>query len=450
MVSQVIQGENGNGHPRGDDDRLLRQRIAANVEWQLEEDPRGRPPPTARPQDSAESTASLHATVDVRVVKRNVGVERRDAEAPGRPGQPVSVPLEGDGTASPEHGHATLRDFESVNPAMRRFLQHVWRVVDKDDVSLLLLGETGVGKGRLAEAIHRESPRSAGPFVVFSCTEITGEMVTSRLLGHEKGAFTGAYRTQPGVFEAAQGGTLFVDEIGDLPKEAQAKLLNILGDRVVTRIDGKKPIPLDVRVLSATNQDLLAAVREGRFRQDLYHRSAGFPLTIPPLRDRPEDVRRFIFLFFDQFQREYQTALARIEDDAVEMLLAYPWPGNVRELMNVLRRLVLTSPGPDVGVQEVLDVLPTGSGGPTARRAPAPATVRREGIPAPEAVAHARPKPLEETLDQARRQAIQSALEWAGGNVSEAARALAVNRRTLGNRIRAYGIDRCGPEDSTA
>jgi transcriptional regulator with PAS, ATPase and Fis domain len=211
----------------------------------------------------------------------------------------------------------------------------------RSSISVLVLGETGVGKDVLANAIHRASPRSRGPFLGLNCSAISESMLEAELFGHEKGAFTGAVQARPGLFESASGGTVFLDEIGELPLATQVKLLRVLEDRRVMRVGGRKAIDVDVRFVAATNRDLESACARGAFRSDLYYRLAGLTLTIPPLRERREEIAPLARLFAERSARQLDRATPTIPPVAVTQLESYPWPGNVRELRNAMERAVV-------------------------------------------------------------------------------------------------------------
>ena len=235
---------------------------------------------------------------------------------------------------------ARLTDFVSESPAMQAFLDVVERVAPTGS-SLLILGETGVGKERLARAIHAESPRGEGPFVAVNCAALPESLLESELFGHEEGAFTGATRNRRGWFELAHRGTIFLDEIGDVPFSLQAKLLRVLQDRCIHPLGGERVIPLDLRIIAATNRDLTAAVEEGTFRQDLFFRLSVVTLTLPPLRERKEDIGKLVENYITYYQEQIGREVESIEPEALYDLRHYHWPGNVREIMNVIERAVL-------------------------------------------------------------------------------------------------------------
>jgi len=233
-----------------------------------------------------------------------------------------------------------LSDFVSESPSMQAFMEVVERVV-MSDTSLLILGETGVGKERLTRAIHAESHRSKGPFIAINCAALPEALLESELFGHEEGAFTGATRTRRGWFELAHGGTIFLDEIGEMPLHLQVKLLRVLQERELCPIGSEKTIPIDVRIVAATNTDLEAAVKQGTFRRDLFYRLSVVTLTLPPLRERREDISKLLQGYNEYYQRVIGRSLDDIDEKALQALECYSWPGNVRELANVVERAVL-------------------------------------------------------------------------------------------------------------
>ena len=222
-----------------------------------------------------------------------------------------------------------LSDFVSLSPAMQSFTE-VARRVATTNTTLLILGETGVGKEWLARAIHHEGPRSSGPFLPVNCAAMPESLLESELFGHEEGAFTGANRARRGCFELAHTGTLFLDEIGEMAIHMQVRLLRVLQDRTVRRIGGESPIPVDVRIIAATNRDIRKDVAEKAFREDLYYRLSVVTLTVPPLRDRHEDIPELVDNYINYFRNQFPHCASGVAPDALEAMIAYPWPGNVR------------------------------------------------------------------------------------------------------------------------
>jgi DNA-binding NtrC family response regulator len=285
-------------------------------------------------------------------------------------------------------------------------------------ISVLLLGETGVGKDVLAERIHRASPRASGPFLRLNCAAFSPTLLASELFGHEKGAFTGATSAQPGLLQAASGGTVFLDEVGDLPCELQAKLLLVLERREVLPVGAVRPRPLDVRFLSATNRDLPAEIDAGQFRRDLYFRLNGITIEVPPLRERTAEIEGLARRFARSAARSVGTAAPELTGEAIARLRDYPWPGNVRELRSAIERAVLLGCSEVITAQDL--ALPAGDPRPVATEFPGD----REGEASTE-------------HDQ-----IRDILARCGGNQTRAARLLGISRNTLIARIAKYGLTR--------
>jgi DNA-binding NtrC family response regulator len=254
-----------------------------------------------------------------------------------------------------------LTDFISESPTMQAFMGTVQRVV-KSDTSLLILGETGVGKERLARAIHAEGPRSDGPFVAVNCGALPEALLESELFGHEEGAFTGATRSRRGAFELAHTGVIFLDEVGDMPLHLQVKLLRVLQDHEVQRVGAEKSFAVDLRVMAASNRDLEAEVEEARFRRDLYYRLSVVTLAVPPLRDRREDITPLAESYVEYLAPRIGSDACRISDDALEAMREYEWPGNVRELINVVERAMLLCEGEQISVNDLPRSIATGAG----------------------------------------------------------------------------------------
>jgi transcriptional regulator with PAS, ATPase and Fis domain len=223
---------------------------------------------------------------------------------------------------------------------MQLFLEETRQIVSSD-ASVLLLGETGVGKEHLSKAIHAESHRSSGPFIAINMAAIPESLLESELFGHEQGAFTGAVRSRRGAFEMAHGGTIFLDEIGEMPLQMQIKLLRVLQELEFFPIGAEKPVWVDIRVIAATNKDLEAEIEKGNFRKDLYYRLGVITLTLPPLRHRKEDIPAMANHFLTMYNQKIGQAIKQFSQAAMEALIAYHWPGNIRELMNVIERAIL-------------------------------------------------------------------------------------------------------------
>jgi two-component system nitrogen regulation response regulator NtrX len=293
------------------------------------------------------------------------------------------------------------------------------------DARVLITGESGTGKELVAAAIHSASPRQARPLVRVNCAAIPRDLVESEMFGHERGAFTGATDRRIGRFELAHTGSLVLDEIGDLGAEAQAKLLRALEAREIERVGGAKPIPVDVRVISATNKDLPSAVRDGTFREDLFFRLNVIPILIPPLRDRADDIPLLVRHHTSLYRRRTGATPPRWSVGALEAMQSYRWPGNVRELANIVERLAILHGGDELQGADVRAVLAV----PGTFRAATPISV--------ETVTDA---PLSEALDAYERRLIVQALDGAQGNVAEAARRLRTDRPNLYRRMKRLGI----------
>jgi DNA-binding NtrC family response regulator len=325
-----------------------------------------------------------------------------------------------------------ISDFVSESQAMQLFMEEVHQVIPSDS-PILLLGETGVGKEHLAKAIHAESPRSAGPFVSVNTAAMPEHLLESELFGHEQGAFTGAIRYRRGAFELAHGGTIFLDEIGEMPLHLQTKLLRVLQDYEVRPVGGEKTIRLDVRVIASTNRSLEAEVAQGNFRQDLYYRLSVLTLTIPPLRHRREDipamVRRFITFFRYKIGRE----INGLSDQALQALSAYDWPGNVRELMNVIERAILLCKTDLINMAELPNVFHGNPAVPAA--APSGANWG-----AAEWLNKTLPEVQKDVLAQVERLYLEMVLKKSGGRIAETARIAGIHPRGLYNKMKQAGL----------
>jgi two-component system nitrogen regulation response regulator NtrX len=305
---------------------------------------------------------------------------------------------------------------------MKRVRADIARVAPTD-ARVLVTGESGTGKELVASAIHRASPRAARPLVRVNCAAIPRDLVESEMFGHERGAFTGATDRRIGRFELAHTGTLLLDEVGDLGAEAQAKLLRALEAREIERVGGAKPIPVDVRVVSATNKDLLRAVADGQFREDLYFRLNVIPIHIPPLRDRKEDIPALVRHHGALYRRRAGAPAPMWTEEALEAFAGYRWPGNVRELANVVERLAILHAGEAVRGADVREVLAVPAGHQSSRDALALPDI-----------------PLSDALDDYERRLIARALDGAAGNIAEAARRLQTDRPNLYRRMKRLGI----------
>ncbi len=296
------------------------------------------------------------------------------------------------------------------------------------DITVLLLGETGTGKELAARAIHYHSARRERRFVPVNCGALPAELVESELFGHARGAFTGAAAAKPGLFEEAAGGTLFLDEVGELPLPAQVKLNRALQEKEIRRVGDNQAVPVDVRVIAATHRDLREEIRAGRFREDLFYRLHVFPVTLPPLRDRMEDVPLLAAHFLTKHARALRRELAGFEPEALQRLAAYPWPGNVRELENAVERAVAVSTDDRVRMADLpAEVL---GGGGAASPPLDPAALAQ--LPYREAVEKAR--------DRTSREYLVALLAEFGGNVTRAAERAGLERESLHRLLRKHGI----------
>jgi transcriptional regulator with GAF, ATPase, and Fis domain len=313
---------------------------------------------------------------------------------------------------------------------LRAVMQRV-ELVSKSDVPVLIFGETGSGKEVVARVIHNGSPRAQRPFIRVNCGAIPHELIDSQLFGHEKGAFTGATECRQGWFERADGGTLLLDELGELPLAAQVRLLRILQDGWLDRVGGQQPISVDVRIVAATHRDLPAMVAAGQFREDLWYRLAVFPIVIPPLRERREDIPELARHFAQRAATRFGLYPAEPTAEDIDLLVSYAWPGNIRELATVIDRAAILGDGKQLEVAKSLGVPTHGA-----------AAV----MPAAEAPSAARPASAEEIvpLDEVIRRHIELALAATGGRIEGhrgAAKLLQVNPHTLRGRMRKLKID---------
>jgi len=318
------------------------------------------------------------------------------------------------------------KSFESIigtNEKMKKVIEQAKCVADTD-TTVLIQGESGVGKEIIANAIHQTSRRKDGPFITVNCGAIPFSLIESELFGHEKGAFTDAKETKPGKFEQADGGTLFLDELGELPLDAQVKLLRVLEDKKITKVGGIKPIPVNVRILSATNNNLEERVQKGSFRLDLYYRLNIFPIQIPPLRDRKDDIPLFIEYFINVFNCELGLHIKNMSKEAVDRLLNYNWPGNIRDLQNAIQSaMILCREG-------------------TITREHLP--MRIKGYPVIDGTKQVFNSGLDESLksinSKLEKELIIEALNKCNYNRTETANLLKISRKTLFNKMKQYNL----------
>jgi DNA-binding NtrC family response regulator len=310
-----------------------------------------------------------------------------------------------------------FKNIVARSPKMQEVLAVVERVAPGNS-TVLLGGESGAGKDLIARAIHQHSRRASGPFLKINCAAIPENLLESELFGYEKGAFTGAMTSKPGKFELADKGSIFLDEIGDVPPVIQVKLLRVLQEREFERLGGTKTLRVDVRLIAATNRDLRVALEQGTFREDLYYRLNVVPLNIPPLREHKEDIPDLVRVFLDRFGHEAGKQVSTVTPAAMKRLMEFHWPGNVRELENIIERAVALCSGDVIDLEDIrLDISPAR---PRASDAPFP--------------------PPGETLEQFEDEIIRESLRRAGGNKSQAARLLGLSRNALRYRLSKIGV----------
>jgi transcriptional regulator with GAF, ATPase, and Fis domain len=313
-----------------------------------------------------------------------------------------------------------FEEIVGASPALKAVLARVAKVAPTES-TVLVTGETGTGKELIARAIHKRSRRSARAFVSVNCAAVPRDLIASELFGHEKGAFTGATQRRLGRFELAEGGTIFLDEIGELPPETQIALLRVLQEREFERVGGNQPIRAEVRVIAATNRDLEAAIAAGTFRSDLFYRLNVFPIEIPRLRERKDDIPLLVEYFIDRYARKAGKTIRRISKRSLELLQAYPWPGNIRELQNIIERSVIVCETESFSIDESW----------LSRR---PHTIDSRSQPE-----------LSQKLAAQEKEMIEAALKESGGRVFGplgAAARLGMPRSTLESRIRSLKINK--------
>ncbi len=304
------------------------------------------------------------------------------------------------------------------NSEPMRAIIELMKQVAETDVSVLITGENGTGKELIARAIHENSRRKKRALVPLNCAALSPQLVESELFGHEKGAFTGAQFQKKGRFEFANHGTLFLDEVGDIPMETQVKLLRVLEDGEITRVGSNAPIKVDVRLISATNRDLEELIRENTFREDLYYRLKVVTIHLPPLRERVQDITLLVHHFLEEFARIYKRPVSGITREAMSILMAYRWPGNVRELKHTIENMVVIARGPVLGVENL------------------PASIHRSEKPTGGTTSSL----VGRSLKDVERELIALTLEQVGGNRHEAAKVLGIGERTLYRKIKLYGL----------
>lgn len=351
----------------------------------------------------------------------------------GASGSGVDAPASGRGHKSGGAFH--FDGLMSGSPRMRQVFEQV-RLVAKSKASVLVEGESGTGKELIARAIHRNSPRAAGPFVAIHCAAFADTLLESELFGYEKGAFTGAADRRVGHFESAHGGTVFLDEIGEISAATQVKLLRVLEEREITRVGSSRPLTIDIRLVAATNKDLAKEVKEGRFREDLFYRLNVVRLHLPPLRERVEDIRPLVLYFLKEIARENQCPPLALTSEAMAVLERHPWYGNIRELHNVVEQIVVFSTGEVVDVDglpaslKLTQIAPGGQAAPYIAAAPPPQT----GVPGLPGTGESL------SLAEVEKRHILEVLDQEHGNRTRAAIRLGISRRTMQRKLKELGL----------
>jgi len=338
----------------------------------------------------------------------------------------LELELESEATSSSSEAVDAFPEFVGRSDRMREVFEMIEKVAARQ-IPVLITGESGTGKECTARALHESNSRREGPFVAINCGAIPENLLESELFGHEKGAFTGADAKRIGKIECANGGTLFLDEIGEMSAPLQVKLLRFLQERVIERVGGRESIPIDTRVIAATNLDIDEAIRDGRFREDLYFRLAVLPIVLPPLRERGDDMILLANHFVERYCKELSTSSKKLSAAALTAIRAHPWPGNVRELQNRVQRAVLLSESATIHANALhLDTS-------------APAMSRTAGLS------------LKEAKDELEREMVREALKANGGNISKTSRTLGISRPTLYDMISKHELPTNGNEpDSSA
>jgi DNA-binding NtrC family response regulator len=337
-------------------------------------------------------------------------------------------------TRQVEHLRSELSDkyrFESIIGKSRP-IKHVCNLLSKVldvDITVLITGESGTGKELIARAIHYRGGRKDGPFITVNCAAIPENLLESELFGHERGSFSGAVAQRIGKFEQANGGTIFLDEIGEMDLSLQAKILRVLQQREVERVGGRGNIPVNVRVLAATNRDLTELIKEGRFREDLYYRIAAFPIDVPALSERRDDIPLLAHHFLEGSAADCNKKLDGFSDRAMEALMAYDWPGNVRELENIIARAALLATTSQVTYDDLPSLQHSLTSGPPPKAS------------AVESIVDLLPKEDILPFEVIEERIIRHSLQLAGGNVTTAANRLKLSRATLYRKLKMYGIE---------
>jgi len=358
-------------------------------------------------------------------VDEAVALVRRAARVAGGPVERVAAPL------------ASISRMIGQAAAMQQVFRTIGRL-SRSSMTVLITGESGTGKELVARALHEHSPRASQPFIALNTTAIAAELLESELFGHERGAFTGADSKRSGRFELADRGTLFLDEIGDMSADLQTRLLRVLAEGEFYRVGGQAPIQVDVRVIAATNKDLPEAVRQGQFREDLFHRLNVIHIRTPPLRERREDIPLLLRHFLHEVATELQVEPKALTADATRLLQSFDWPGNVRELVNACRRLTIAAPGTEIQAEDVLIDL----GGSNARGSDQDTWVTALAEWAERQIDLASEIPLLQiAVPEFERILIRTALSRSNGRRQDAAKLLGLGRNTLTRKIRELDID---------
>jgi len=304
-------------------------------------------------------------------------------------------------------------------------------VAHSDAATVLIQGESGTGKDLIARAIHMRGKRADGPFVDISCTAMPDTLFESELFGHEKGAFTDAKSTKKGLLELADTGTLFLDEVGDMPLVSQAKVLKVIESRQFRRVGGTVDHHVDIRIVAATNRDLEVAVREGRFREDLYYRLKVIPIVLPPLRERREDIPLLLQHYLDKYNADFRKGFRSVSPEALEILMAYPWPGNVRELRNLVERVLILESGESILPEHLPAEMKALAAQPGGSRTPSDNGGTETAYRLP---------PAGVCLDEVEKDFVRQALQMANGNQTRAAQLLGISRDQLRYRLQKFGL----------
>ncbi|MEJ2127243.1 MAG: nitrogen regulation protein NR(I) [Woeseiaceae bacterium] len=335
-----------------------------------------------------------------------------------------------------QQGSSDISSMIGQAPAMQEVFRSIGRLAGSS-MTVLITGESGTGKELIARALHEHSPRADKPFVALNTSAIAAELLESELFGHEKGSFTGADARRIGRFEQADGGTLFLDEIGDMSPALQTRLLRVLAESEFYRVGGQQSIKVDVRVIAATNQDLARAVKESRFREDLYHRLNVIRINSPPLRQRRADIPLLLNHYLADAAKELEAPAKTIDSDALEMLQGYDWPGNVRQLVNATRRLTVTAPGTVITTEDI----PVDLGGSVESTRATQDWTRSLASWAEQQLANRKGPLLETALPEFERTLIETAMSQTGGHRQEAARLLGWGRNTLTRKMKSLHLD---------